>query len=376
MDSIAFQTLLIAICVGVSCALLGSFLVLRKMSMMIDAISHTVLLGIVLAYMVVQDLTSPWLMIGSTIAGVMTVVLIELLVKSKRTSEDTATGTIFPFLFSLAIIIITTRFRNTHLDMHAISGNLEFAAYEPLVLFGVTLGSKTLYTNLLVLLLILLTLYALFKEFKLSSFDSALAKTLGLMPAVLQYVLMTMVSLTAVTSFNAVGSILVVAMMIGPGATSLLMTKDLKMTLWVSGLIASFNAILGYFIAMFVFSGQVNISATIASVTLITFLLVWTFEPNKGLVIRMIRKSKQKKEFEVLALLMHIVQHEKTLEEQQELGINTLPLELNWSPEHYHKVLERGIAEGYLKISNQLVSLTKQGKQYYIYKLNKLGINL
>lgn len=372
MDAIALQTLLIAVVVGISCGLLGVFLILRKMSMMVDAISHTVLLGIVLAYMVVRDLTSPWLMVGTTIVGVLTVVLIELLVSTKRTTEDAATGAIFPFLFSLAVILITTRFRNTHLDSHAISGNLEFAAYEQLRVFGVEIGSKTLYTNLFVLLLLVLVLVALFKELKLSSFDKALAKTLGLMPGLLHYVLMTMVSLTAVTSFNAVGSILVIAMMIGPAATALLVTKNLKSALFMSAFFAAINAVSGYTIAMFIFKGHVNIASTIATVTFMVFSLVWIFEPRKGLITTVLRKLRQKREFEVLALVVHVAMHQNTVREHKELHVDIIREELNWNTEKYRKRLRQGIDAGLFSISNNLISLTAHGKEFLTFKLGEL----
>lgn len=372
MDIIALQTLLIAVVVGISCGILGIFLVLRKMSMMIDAISHTVLLGIVLAYMVTKDLSSPLLTLGATMIGVLTVFLIEILVKTKRTSEDAATGAVFPFLFSLAVIIITTQFRSTHLDSHAINGNLEFAAFETLTLFGLNLGSKTLFTNVLVLLLLIGVIVLLFKELKLSTFDEALAKTLGFMPGVLHYLLMTLVSLTAVTSFNAVGSILVIAMMIGPAVTSLLLTKELKTALFTSAIIAAFNASLGYFVSMVVLRGHVNIAATIATVTFITFFIVWIFEPKKGLITSMLRKQSQKKEFELLALMMHVATHQDTKEKTEELRIDQIILELNWTQSQYDRRVEAGKRLGYLKEQSHLLELTTKGIQAYQFKIKEL----
>lgn len=374
MDSIALQTLLIAIVVGISCAILGVFLVLRKMSMMIDAISHTVLLGIVLAYMVTKDLSSPLLTLGATIIGVMTVFFIELLVKTKRTSEDAATGAVFPFLFSLAVIIITTKFRSTHLDSHAISGNLEFAAFEQLTLFGINVGSKTLFTNTLVLFFLVGILGLLYKELKLSTFDEALAKTLGFMPGVLHYLLMTLVSLTAVSSFEAVGSILVIAMMIGPAVTSLLMTKDLKTALFTSATIAVFNASFGYFISMVFLKGHVNIAATIATVTFLTFLVVWILEPKKGLITSVLRKQRQKKEFELLALMMHVATHQGTEEQTEELNIDQIIQELNWSQNQYDKRVREGKKLGYLRERKNIIELTSKGKEAYRFKIKELTV--
>ncbi len=369
MDAIALQTMLIGIVVAVSCSLLGVFLVLRRMSMMVDAISHTVLLGIVLAYMVVNDLSSPWLMVGAAAIGVLTVVLIELLVSTKRTSADAAAGAIFPFLFSLAIILISTRYRNTHLDAHAISGNLEFAAYDQITIFSVNLGSKTLFRSTLVLLLLITVILLFFKQLKLSSFDYALAQALGLMPMLLHYVLMSLVSLTAVTSFSAVGSILVVAMMIGPAATALLLAKSLKRALFISAGIAAFNAASGYLIAMYVFGGNVNIASTIASVTFLVFSLVWVLDPKKGLITKLVHRSNQRRELELLALAVHVATHQHTEVEEAELHIDRIRQELNWQQEKFKKRLGQGVGAGFFRLDRKLVHLTDKGEAFLNYKI-------
>lgn len=359
MDSIAVSTLLIAIVIGVSCGLMGVFLVLRKMSMMIDAIAHSILLGIVLSYMAVGDLSSPWIMVGSTLMGVVTVYLIELLVKTNRTTEDAATGTVFPFLFSIAVILITTRYRHTHLDSHAISGNLEFAAFEPLVLFGVELGSKTLFISVLVLILLVTIIVLFYKEIKLAIFDSAFAKTLKMAPMFIHYMLMTMVSLTAVTSFNAVGSILVIAMMIGPAASALLISKDLKIALIASSGIAIFNSIAGYFIAMVLFNGQVNIASTIATVTFITFLLIWTFEPKKGLITSLRRQSIQRYDIKNIALFTHIINHE------DDVSFQDLQKQLNWDSRNFNKHMKSEFKKETIIEENGMISITKLGRLNY-----------
>lgn len=112
--------LLILIFTAIATSVLGVFLVLRKMSMMVDSISHTVLLGIVIAFIFVKDLSSPLLIIGAALMGIITVFLTELLVKSKKASEDSATGLVFPLLFSIAIIIISSSFKDIHLDIDVV----------------------------------------------------------------------------------------------------------------------------------------------------------------------------------------------------------------------------------------------------------------
>lgn len=371
MISYDLFTIIIAVVVSVSCGLLGVFLVIRKMSMLVDAISHTVLLGIVLAYMVVKDLGSPFILLGATLIGVLTVFLIEGLVNTKRVNGDAATGTIFPFLFSIAIILITTKYKSTHLDSHAINGNLEFAALEPLILFNINFGSKVMYQSLAVLVIIILFIVLFFKELKIVSFDKLLAVSLGFSPIIIHYLLMTLVSLTAVSSFNAVGSILVIAMMIGPAATALLISKDLKRALINSSIIAIFNAVFGYIISMFLFKGLVSISATMSSLTLITFLAVWIFEKNNGLISKMINFRKQKLNIEFMALIFHIANHEKTALASKELHLEMVSSELNWQDSKTNKYINKALSKGYLYIKDDIMSLSNLGRKYYLEMLEK-----
>jgi len=147
MNSFA-EILLIAIFMSAACALPGNFLVLRRMSMLTDAISHTVLLGIVLAFLAVGSLDSPFLIIGASLMGVLTVWLIELLYQSRLVASDSAIGLIFPLLFSIAVILVTRYAGNVHLDTDCILlGELAFAPFDRLIIHGIDLGAKGLYTG-------------------------------------------------------------------------------------------------------------------------------------------------------------------------------------------------------------------------------------
>ena len=214
---------LIAVLVAVACALPGVFLVLRKMSMMSDSITHTILLGIVLAFFLTHDLSSPLLIVGAALIGVVTVWLTETLNRTRLMSEDSAIGIVFPLLFSIAIILITRYAGSVHLDTDSVLlGELAFAPFNRMVFFGVDIGAKAIYTagGLLLINLVFITVF--FKELKLVTFDPMLAAVLGFAPAAMHYALMTMVSLTTVGAFEAVGSVLVVAFMIGPPVTAYL----------------------------------------------------------------------------------------------------------------------------------------------------------
>ena len=198
-------------------ALTGVFLVLRKMSMVSDSITHTILLGIVLAFFLTNDLSSPLLMIGAAVMGPVTVWLTELLTKTRLLSEDSATGMVFPLLFSIAVILITRYAGTAHLDTDSVLlGELAFAPFDRLSVNGMDIGAKGVYISGGLLLINIVFTVVFFKELTLVSFDPILAAITGFSPAVIHYALMTVASLTAVGAFEAVGSVLVTAFMIAP----------------------------------------------------------------------------------------------------------------------------------------------------------------
>lgn len=353
-----FWMVLILILTAIATAILGVFLVLRRMSMMIDAISHTVLLGIVLAFMFTDSLTSPLLMLGATLMGVITVFITEVIIKTKRTSEDSAIGLVFPLLFSIAVLIISGKFSNVHLDIDAVLlGKIELAPFFRLVIGGIDFGPKLLYIMLGVLIISIIFIKVFFKELKLISFDAALAATLGFAPFIIHYLLMSLVSLTAVAAFNAVGSILVVALMIGPPATAIMITKDLKKTLFIAPLIGVINSVVGFGLAVVL---DVNISGMIATITLVSFLLVLVGEPRNGIIRVLLKRAKQKREFAFIILALHVNNHY----ERKEIAYDNIQYELNWSTSKYQKQIKRGLNANYFHIEDQCVYLTSQGQDF------------
>ncbi|HHW79664.1 MAG TPA: metal ABC transporter permease, partial [Acholeplasmataceae bacterium] len=193
------------------------------------------------------------------------------------------------------------------------------------------------------------------------SFDPSLAAVLGFSPVIIHYSLMALVSLTAVTSFSSVGSILVVALMVGPGITAMQFTKDLKYTIIYSALIAVFNTLVGYFIAILL---NVTIAGVIASVTLLTFLIVITFFP-KGIIFKQIRRNRQKNAFNFLVFLKHLYNHLDHENKELELNIDNIHNELNWSKRIVSKYIKKGLLNNYLKLENNLVIITTHGIDYH-----------
>ncbi|ATV70700.1 metal ABC transporter permease [Fusobacterium pseudoperiodonticum] len=262
---------LIAILISVACSLLGVFLVLRSMSMLTDAISHTVLLGIVLSFFITHKLDSPLLIVGATLTGLLTVYFVEVLSDSKLVKEDAAIGIVLSILFSVAVILISKYTANIHLDIDAVLlGEIAFAPFHTTEIFGFKIATG-LINGFAILVVNLLFITIFFKEIKISIFDKALALTLGLLPEVFHYLLMTLVSVTSVVSFDIVGATLMISFMVGPATTAYMISKNLKTMLVYSSLIGVISSIIGYHLAVFL---DVSISGSIAVVIGVIFFIV------------------------------------------------------------------------------------------------------
>ncbi len=279
MMSPQFEIQLIAIIVACACALSGVFLVLRRMAMMSDAISHSILLGIVLAFFVVKDLASPILILAATVTGLFTVWAVELVNRTKLVKEDASIGLIFPIFFSFGVILISKYAGDVHLDTDSVLlGELAFAPFNRLVMFGYDLGPRALYRMGIIFFLNLIFIRIFYKELKLSTFDAGLASALGFSPVMLHYGLMTLVSITAVGAFDAVGSILVVAFMIAPAATAYLITDRLSRMIILALIIAGISAVSGYWLAFLL---DASIAGAMSTMTGVLFVLALLFAPNR-----------------------------------------------------------------------------------------------
>ncbi len=353
---------IIAVIVAVACSLPGVFLVLRKMSMMSDAITHTILLGIVIAFFLTESLTSPLLIVGAAIMGVITVFLTEVLNSTRLVSEDSAIGVVFPLLFSIAIIIISKYAGSVHLDTDSVLlGELAYAPFDRLELFGRDLGPKAIYSMGTILIINLLFIIGLFKELKIVTFDPALATILGFMPGIIHYSLMTLVSVTAVGAFESVGSILVIAFMIGPPVTAYLLTDDLKIMILLSAGVGAINGILGYQLAAYL---DVSIAGSMAVMTGIVFLLVFVFAPKRGLVTIIRRRQSQRFEFAEKSLLFHIYNHEGDEDEREELGVDTIHKHINWENVFLKKIIKNLKKDKKIYIDDEIIRLTNEGREF------------
>ncbi|CAK7034216.1 metal ABC transporter permease [Tissierella sp.] len=355
---------IISVIVAVACSLPGVFLVLRKMSMMSDAITHTILLGIVIGFFMTNSLTSPFLIVGAALMGVFTVFLTEMLNSTKLVSEDSAIGIVFPLLFSIAIIIISRYAGSVHLDTDSVLlGELAFAPFDRMRIFGVDIGAKSMYSMGIILIINLLFVIIFFKELKIVTFDPALATVLGFSPALIHYSLMTIVSITAVGAFESVGSILVIAFMIGSPVTAYLLTDDLKNMLILSGLIGGLNGILGYQLASIL---DVSIAGSMALMTGIVFLLVFIFSPRRGLLTTINRRKRQRIEFAGKSLMFHLYNHEGKEDEDLESGIHTIEKHLQWNEQFLKSIIKELKGKEKIYVEDGIIKLTESGREYAI----------
>ncbi|EMQ96056.1 Manganese ABC transporter, inner membrane permease protein SitD [Xanthomarina gelatinilytica] len=358
MNSAQIEIQLIASLVAIACAIPGTFLVLRKMAMISDAISHSILPGLVIGFFITQDLNSPLLILLAALTGIITVVLVERIQKTGLVKEDTAIGLVFPALFSIGVILIAKNANDIHLDVDAVLlGELAFAPFDRLIIAGADIGPKSLWVIGTILAITIGLLIAFFKELKISTFDAGLAASLGFSPALIHYGLMTMASITTVGAFDAVGAILVVALMIAPAASAYLLTTDLKKMLGLAIAFGVFSAISGYWLAHWL---DASIAGSITTMLGILFLIIYLFAPNKGLIAVMYREKQQRTEVSLLTFLLHLKNHS----EERERHVNHLQEHINWQKVRAKTVLDLALKNNMILINNKIVSLTQKGDEF------------
>lgn len=244
-DQIASDEVQMIVLTGVaaSSALVGTFLVLRKMTMLANSLSHTILVGIVLAFLFTGSSAAAAahdglidvkiLFVAALVMGLLTTFLTELLTRWARLQEDASVGIVFTSLFAIGVIAVTLLTRNVHLGTEAVMGNVDALSIS---------DSKVVF---LVLGLNILLFFLFFKEFKITTFDAGLAKAFGISPSIFGYLLMILVSLTAISAFRAVGVLMVLAFITGPVLTARLLTHSLKTMLWVSAVLGVSASLIG-----------------------------------------------------------------------------------------------------------------------------------
>ncbi len=277
--------------VALPCALLGAYLILRRMSLVGDAISHSALPGIVVAFAFVGDLSSPWLLVGAAIAGLLVTFLIEQIHVHTRIKQDSAIGIAFTSLFALGLVLIRVLVGDKvhlHQDM-VLEGNVSHVAYaETIKILGLEVPDSIIPAAIVAVVTLLL-IVIFYRVLTLSSFDSGLAASFGYKPNVLHYMLMAVISVVVVSAFEAVGAILVIALLILPGASAYLCTHRMKLMLVLSGVHALISSILGVMMSLW-FNGKESAGVVVAGTIL--FLLAWMIGPVDGVLVKAIQRRR------------------------------------------------------------------------------------
>lgn len=277
---------------AISCGLLGCFLILRKMAMVGDAISHAVLPGIVIAFLLTGTRDSFEMILGAALLGIFSTFLIEFFHKRAKLQTDAAIGVTFTWLFALGVILISVFAGQVDLDQECVLyGEI---AYVPIDLWitdsGQNMGPRALYVSSLTLIVNILFIRIGFKQLYLTTFDPAFAATTGISVALWNYLLMGSVSMTTVAAFDSVGAILVVALLVAPPATAYLLTENFKRMLLITCLIAIIISILGYYLAVML---DGSIAGAVVTVAGVLFGLAYLFSPNSGIVMKRIVQRKE-----------------------------------------------------------------------------------
>ena len=313
-----------------------------------------------LAFLVVQELTSPFLVVGAARVGLLSGVAVELVRGTGLVREDAAIGLVFPALFSLGVVLVARYTDSVHLDTDAVLlGELAFTPFDRLVAGGWDLGPRALWVMSVILAVNLVALLLFYKELKLTTFDPALALALGLAPGLVHYGLMTLVSVTAVGAFTAVGAILVVALMIVPPATAYLLTDRLGVLLGASVGIGVASAIGGYWLAHAL---DASIAGSMAATAGALFALAFLFAPGRGLVAAARRRARQRWEFPQTMLAIHLLNHEGLPEAAVENRIDHLDAHLGWEPAFAREVVERAQRRGLVRSDGAALELTDRGR--------------
>jgi manganese/zinc/iron transport system permease protein len=278
--------------VATATGLIGPFLVLRRVALVGDAVSHAVLPGIVLVFLLFNTRAPLAVVVGATVFAVVCVLLIEGLKATGLVASDAAIGLVFPVLFSLGVLGVTAYASAIHLDLDStIYGEIAFAPFRTVSVAGFEVASSIVQLAIVSLVnLVLVTL--VWKELKATTFDPEFSRTVGIRPALLSRLLLVAVAITAVIAFESVGAILVVTMIIVPAATAYLLTDRLWVMVAVTVAVGWLSAVAGHAGAT---AADASIAGAMGLVAACSFAVALLASPRYGLVARALQRSRRRR---------------------------------------------------------------------------------
>lgn len=284
-----FWIILTGALVASTCGIVGCFLVLRKMAMIGDAISHSVLPGIVIAFLLSGSRDSLFMLLGAAAIGLVTVFLIQLF-HHTGVQSDASIGVVFTALFAVGVVLVSVYARHIDLDLDCVLyGEIAYVPWNTIHIANVDIGPKAVWGVGLALLLCVTVIAVFYKQFKICSFDPPLAAAVGIPVVLFHYLLMGLVSVSTVASFESVGAILVVGMLVIPPSTAYLLTEKLSRMIVYSVITGCSSSVIGYYVASIL---DASIAGSMISVAGALFLLALFFSPTHGVLLRIWKRKK------------------------------------------------------------------------------------
>lgn len=265
-----------SVIIGITCGLVGAFIMLRRMSLIGDALAHAVLPGVIIGFMIAGK-GQVAMFIGAVTAGISTSLMIGFINRNSRIKEDTSIGVMFTGAFALGVLLVS-QLKNVHIDLTGyLFGDILGVSNDDLILSGI------------IAVVVIFSVLLFYKQLLVTSFDPTMAAVMGISTGVVHYFLMSLLSMTIVASLQSVGLILVVAMLITPSATAYLLTDRLPKMLMLAVFFAVFTALVGL-----LGSYHFNFASGASMVVFATlvFLLTLIFSPSHGVVIKYFRRRK------------------------------------------------------------------------------------
>ncbi len=367
-DEWAIRALLASSMVGLMCGVLGCFIVLRNMALIGDALAHAILPGVVVAFIIV-GYSALGFFVGSVIAGLLTAAGITWIQHNVKTKNDAAIGIVFTAMFALGVIGISGVSREgVHLDLKDfLIGNVLGVSNEDLYL----MAAVTIY--------VLVSIKVFYRYLFATTFQEVVAQTMGISVKMIHYFLMLMLSFAVVASIGTVGVILVVAMLITPASTALLLSDRLQNVIVISGFIGLFASIFGLLIAIIIDAPPGPVMAVVAT---LFYLIAVFFSPNKGLIFKFFQKRKLQRRIHVEDILKQGLK----LEKKGEFTFIKLKGKLGLSKNSLTKYLQQLSTQQFLSRKGNQISLSQRGKDealrlvrahrlWETYLVNQIGLS-
>lgn len=386
--SVFFLIFISLFLVGICSSLTGIYLVLKKQSMLIDAISHSIFLGIVTGVIFLRAvkfaktshdvLISFPLLLIATLVGLVSVFFIELLIKSKNLNEDSATGIIFPYLFAIGMYILMKYARRSHIHESTVfSGNIANAVLRSKTHKITIFGNLYEYTTvkplsiIFILIIVIAVLGFLFsKELKVSVFDYTFAKMSGISVNTLIYILIAVITFSAVSMFELVGAILSISFFVVIPVSAWFFSKSINSIIYKSIILNLFVSLISAY-----FSDKFNLLSAPLAVTIngIIFMICYLASKN-GIIYYIVKRHQNLKIFNQEAFIIHLYNHLDTNDEFKESDIFTLIKHFNLKEKKYNKIINYLIENEYVLALETNYKLTKKGIEKYIEISKKYNI--